>query len=157
MDLWATVARGRRRLLSPECLVQHVAALDNRNFLEHFNNCWHDFMDRLLGPFGSRHFGNSPVHFVDPQEVDFNYVLGPRSWENPPLIWHLAGRNKNLRDAPEDGGLTVMERFIQSDWDFQGLPDGAGLNFTALDCGPWEEAGATSTACHPGTDVVDCR
>jgi len=156
-DLWAKVSLGGQ-LQSHRCLVEQFPSLENRNSLEPYVNCWHDYMDRLFGPYEQRQFGTSPMRLVDPAKIDINYVVGGRTSKDAPLIWHQAGKNKHYREPVEQGGLSVMDRFIASDWGLDPLPPGSGLNATGLNCSAWEEAAGRFTGvAHPGSEVVDCR
>merc|ERR1712129_125109 len=156
LDLWKASksanqpAWKRVPLRSSACLAHQLPELKGTNILEPYAYCWHNFVDSLLGPFGQRSFTDSPVRFIDPEQLDINYVIGGRSWAVTPLLWHFAGKIKHER---KEGGESLFDHTVKILWNMTRLPVGLESRHT---CSSWERA-AGRAVCHPGTEVVDCR
>mmetsp|Transcript_96334 Transcript_96334/g.272417 ORF Transcript_96334/g.272417 Transcript_96334/m.272417 type:complete len:612 (-) Transcript_96334:143-1978(-) len=148
------VARDRVEFSSPYCLVRQVKWVDGKSVLQHYFSCWHEVMQGWLGPFGARKTGEGPLRFLDPRELDLNYVAGGRSMRQTPLVWHLAGQNKHGVDLAT--GESVLDATLRSLWNQSQLPEGAGLSGERRNCRFWRGA-ARRSRCSPGTEVLDCR
>lgn len=161
LDLWAYVREqpkneSRWQLRSHLCLAPQLSQSDpsGSGRLHIYAQCWHDFLNTLFGPIGSRQFGGSPLVLVHPRTLDFNYVVGNRPRNDPPLFWHLAGMFKSSLMVNDE---TMLDQFIRTDWGGNRLPNGTGPN-EELNCTFWMDGWhQSSTACEPGTPTADCR
>eukprot|EP00930_Biecheleria_cincta_P013393 TRINITY_DN11963_c0_g1_i1.p1 TRINITY_DN11963_c0_g1~~TRINITY_DN11963_c0_g1_i1.p1 ORF type:complete len:630 (+),score=80.00 TRINITY_DN11963_c0_g1_i1:160-1890(+) len=146
--------------MSAECLKKQYAWLDGSNVLEMYNECWHAFVARMFGAFGARTVPeDAPICFLNPEQVDINYVVGLRPQDDEPLVWHLAGKHKFVRDV---NGEVYMDTLLKRFWNLSNEtlpprspePLGAGQE---PNCSAWEAVAAAPGNCSPGTPIVDCR
>lgn len=150
----------KAHFMSAECLKTQYAWLDGSNILEMYNECWHRFVARMFGGFGERVMPeDAPIRFLSPEKVDINYVVGLRPQDDEPLVWHLAGKHKFVRDGT---GEVYMDTLLKLFWNLSNetLPPRSPEPLAAgqePDCNAWEAVAAAPGNCSPGTPIVDCR
>lgn len=152
---------------SEHCMEFFLTWLDGEIVLDMYKDCWHNFVDLVVGgDFAQRPVSSPvPIRLLDPQRIDINYVFGARSTDNEPLIWHMAGKNKLLVD--ESTNLTMMDYFLREVWNTTEFPPASRPSWKAPEeaphlpsgpnCSAWEEAASGAGPCDPGTTVYDCR
>eukprot|EP00928_Gymnodinium_smaydae_P069238 TRINITY_DN5264_c2_g1_i1.p1 TRINITY_DN5264_c2_g1~~TRINITY_DN5264_c2_g1_i1.p1 ORF type:complete len:660 (-),score=80.98 TRINITY_DN5264_c2_g1_i1:328-2169(-) len=148
------VPRSQVVFSSPLCLVRQSPGHDGQASLQGYFQCWHDLMEGWLGDLGNRRTTNFPLHLVDPRTMDFNYVVGGRSRAQAPLVWHLAGRDKFMRN---EDGYSVLDGMLTIMWNLTRFPN-VGQNESGTDqsCQFWVDS-ARDGACSGGTELLDCR
>eukprot|EP00747_Dinoflagellata_sp_TGD_P082197 gnl/TRDRNA2_/TRDRNA2_161605_c0_seq1.p1 gnl/TRDRNA2_/TRDRNA2_161605_c0~~gnl/TRDRNA2_/TRDRNA2_161605_c0_seq1.p1 ORF type:complete len:250 (+),score=41.33 gnl/TRDRNA2_/TRDRNA2_161605_c0_seq1:3-752(+) len=167
LDFWWNIdfaaEQDFRHWSSTRCLIYFFPWLNLRSVLERYYSCWHEIVDEVMGSFGERLYRHRvPLFLADPRKVDFNFVLGGRGFEDAPLIWHLAGKDKNLR---VDDNHSMFDLHLRNLWGRQtGCDPWEGTSDCKLppgssngSCAVWEALAGDEQACDPGTQPVDCR
>lgn len=188
LEIWAHIrdasklrGPGGSQRRSADCLIDMLPTGPGRGWqLETYVNCWHDFVEAIVGPFGdipgqrgqhAMEIG-CPIFFADPRIADLSYTRGARkSNGETPLFWHLEGRDKHYTN----NGTSLFDVWLRELWGNKDLPkrrppgkwtgvEGSGdrkerhVSVPRPRCSGWVDAAIKFAApCNPGTQTEDCR